>query len=83
MVESRKPYEKPTITEIDVGHLLEEAGTNAHAAIARFNHAKSSMETLVTDLGLVSQELDRAVVELDKARLALSKFDFVAKQMRG
>ena len=81
-MEERMPYEPPKITEIDVGNLLDEAGSAAHSAQARFENVKSLLEGLQASVLHIESELELALKELDDAKARLLKFDTVARMMR-
>lgn len=75
---SREPYEKPSVTVIDVQALLDSCLTREGKLYARFNSLADRFATLLdqlvaaeVELQGLSEEVDRVLADLQKVKFAL------------
>ena len=71
----KEPYEKPEVTTIDLGNLIDEAEKDANLAAERAAAVRSRLEDLLADLAFAEGELaemQRGLEEIKKKHLIAS-----------
>lgn len=78
----REPYEKPTVTPIEIGDLLDEASRLLHSACVQLEAAKVSADRIAPVVREIEESVAAAMLDLDKAKNQKTKIDAIL-EMRG
>ena len=79
---SRKPYEKPTVTPIEIGELLDEASRLLHSACLQLEASKVASDRIRPVILDIEAGVAQAMLDLDKAKSVKAKIDAIL-ELRG
>ena len=78
----KEPYEKPTITEIDIGTLLDEASRLLHRACNRLENSLNEVDRITPIVRGIEAEVAAAQEDIEGAKKAKLKIDAIIEMQR-